>query len=112
MRGGRSTFATVRGKGGPLTMQEPGANRPKSEPLDARLEAVEQRLAAVQEALAAVQTTQQRLVEQTGKVENELRRARWWRWFWLVIRLLVVLVIAGVLAYFFVDWRDVLQFFV
>jgi membrane protein required for beta-lactamase induction len=77
-----------------------------------RLDAVEQRLAALQEALVALQATNQRLVEQTSKLEAELRRERWWRSFWAIIRWLIVLGVIGALLYLFDQWKNVLQFFV
>jgi hypothetical protein len=93
-------------------MLEHSTNVTNRDEINARLAAVEQRLATMHETLISLQATNQRLVEQTSKLESEMRRARWWRWFWTTIRWLIVLGIIAALIYYFEAWQNLLQFFV
>ena len=90
-----------------------------------RLTAIEGRLQTLQESIASLQTLNQRLlqefdafkqgqvvqVEAVSKLEKEVRRGRWLRRFWLLVRLLFWLVLIGAVLYYFSDWINFSQFF-
>ncbi len=87
---------------------------------------VEARLLAIEEKLATLTTVNQRLAEEIAtlrqglgihaeavtKLERGARHDRWWRRFWLVVRLLVFLALLAALAYFLLDWQSVWLMFV
>lgn len=88
--------------------------------------ALEDQLATLQQGVAEVRATQQQLVESLNalcqeqaaqrdlltKLERELRRGRWWRWFWIWVRLLIWAALIGAVLYYFADWEALFQIFV
>lgn len=87
---------------------------------------LEARLLAVEDGLTQLTAVNQRLVEEIAtlrqefsthveavtKLERGVRYDRWWRRFWLVVRLLIFLTILGAVAYLLLDWQSVWLLFV
>jgi hypothetical protein len=94
--------------------------------VEARLQAIEAQLATLHEVLTDVQILQQRLLNEVSALQQqqgtqtqsvdqlarEVRRGRWFRRIWVTVRLLFWLTILGALAYFFLDWATIRQWFV
>ena len=67
-----------------------------------------QLLETMQQELTAIKEAQVVYGDTVTKMDRQLRRARWWRRIGSLIYWLILLGSIGALAYYFVDWANVL----